>query len=87
MPPFGNMFECLILNEWCLPDGLLGELTQEMSQTRVVSYGFPPLNSSDPTLPKCGEWPQCNRTGEAPRRHNYSSQNRVYNPPKRRNLT
>ncbi|KAH8905807.1 beta-lactamase/transpeptidase-like protein [Coniochaeta sp. PMI_546] len=42
--------------------GLLGEITQEMNQTQVVSYGFPPLNDSDPTLPQCGEWPQCNRT-------------------------
>ena len=43
---------------------MLGELTQERNQSEVVSYGFPPLNGSDPTLPKCGEWPQCNRTGE-----------------------
>lgn len=45
-------------------DGLLGELTQEKNQTELVGYGFPPLNDSDPTLPKCGEWPECNRKGE-----------------------
>ncbi|KAK3342051.1 beta-lactamase/transpeptidase-like protein [Lasiosphaeria hispida] len=42
--------------------GLLGEVTQQMNQSTVVGYGFPPLNSSDPTLPPCGLWPLCNRT-------------------------
>ncbi|AEO69810.1 uncharacterized protein THITE_2056623 [Thermothielavioides terrestris NRRL 8126] len=42
--------------------GLMSEVTQEMNLTEAVSLGFPPLNSSDPMLPKCGEWPQCNRT-------------------------
>jgi hypothetical protein len=45
-------------------DGMLGELTQEKNQTELVGYGFPPLNDSDPTLPKCGEWPMCSRQGK-----------------------
>ncbi|EGO52229.1 hypothetical protein NEUTE1DRAFT_56027 [Neurospora tetrasperma FGSC 2508] len=32
-------------------------------QNTAVQLGFPVLNSSDPTLPKCGVWPHCNRTG------------------------
>lgn len=44
------------------PDGLLGELTQENNQSVTTAWGLPPLNSSDPTLPQCGEYPQCNRT-------------------------
>jgi hypothetical protein len=42
----------------------MGEITQEFNQTEVVGLGFPPLNNSDPMLPQCGEWPQCNRTGK-----------------------
>ena len=41
----------------------MGEMTQEFNQTEAVGLGFPPLNNSDPMLPQCGEWPQCNRTG------------------------
>ena len=44
-------------------DGLMGEMTQEFNQTEAVGLGFPPLNNSDPLLPQCGQWPQCNRTG------------------------
>ncbi|KAK3498710.1 beta-lactamase/transpeptidase-like protein [Neurospora crassa] len=42
--------------------GLMGELTQTVDQNTAVQLGFPALNSSDPTLPKCGVWPHCNRT-------------------------
>ncbi|KAK3392691.1 beta-lactamase/transpeptidase-like protein [Podospora didyma] len=42
--------------------GLLGELSQQYNQSIAVALGFPPLNSSDPSLPKCGQWPLCNRT-------------------------
>ncbi|KAK4152674.1 D-alanyl-D-alanine-carboxypeptidase/endopeptidase AmpH [Chaetomidium leptoderma] len=42
--------------------GLMSEVTQEFNQSQAVGLGFPPLNSSDPMLPQCGEWPQCNRT-------------------------
>lgn len=45
-------------------DGLMGELTQTVDQNTAVQLGFPALNSSDPTLPKCGVWPHCNRTGK-----------------------
>ncbi|KAK3497205.1 beta-lactamase/transpeptidase-like protein [Neurospora hispaniola] len=31
-------------------------------QNTAVQLGFPALNSSDLTLPKCGVWPHCNRT-------------------------
>lgn len=44
-------------------DGLMGELTQTVDQNTAIQLGFPGLNSSDPTLPKCGVWPHCNRTG------------------------
>ncbi|KAK1752774.1 D-alanyl-D-alanine-carboxypeptidase/endopeptidase AmpH [Echria macrotheca] len=42
--------------------GVLGEVTQQLNQSTMVGIGFPPLNSSDPTLPKCGIHPLCNRT-------------------------
>ncbi|KAL2270730.1 hypothetical protein VTJ83DRAFT_101 [Remersonia thermophila] len=42
--------------------GLMGEITQELGRDLAVDLGFPPLNDSDPTLPPCGLWPQCNRT-------------------------
>ncbi|KAL2139044.1 hypothetical protein VTI28DRAFT_5855 [Corynascus sepedonium] len=42
--------------------GLMSEVTQEFNQSDAVQLGFPPLEQSDPMLPKCGEWPQCNRT-------------------------
>ncbi|KAL0474855.1 beta-lactamase/transpeptidase-like protein [Neurospora intermedia] len=42
--------------------GLMGEFTQMVDQNTAVQLGFPALNSSDPTLPKCGVWPHCNRT-------------------------
>ncbi|KAK1780630.1 beta-lactamase/transpeptidase-like protein [Copromyces sp. CBS 386.78] len=42
--------------------GLMGELTQTVDQNTAIQLGFPALNSSDPTLPKCGVWPHCNRT-------------------------
>ncbi|KAK3948999.1 beta-lactamase/transpeptidase-like protein [Pseudoneurospora amorphoporcata] len=34
--------------------GLMGELTQTVDQNTAIQLGFPALNSSDPTLPKCG---------------------------------
>jgi hypothetical protein len=43
----------------------MGEVTQEFSQSQAVALGFPPLSAEDPLLPKCGEWPQCNRTGRS----------------------
>ena len=43
-------------------DALMGEVTQQVDQGTAVAIGFPPLNRSDPTLPKCGAWPHCNRT-------------------------
>lgn len=46
--------------------GLMGEMTQQYGQDVAVALGFPPLNSSDPTLPPCGAWPLCNRTGIVP---------------------
>ena len=46
------------------PDGVLGEITQQYNQSTMVGLGFPPLNYSDPTLPKCGVSPLCNRTGK-----------------------
>ncbi|KAK0735260.1 beta-lactamase/transpeptidase-like protein [Lasiosphaeria miniovina] len=42
--------------------GLLGELSQQINQSTAVSLGLPPLNSSDPMLNPCGQWPLCNRT-------------------------
>ncbi|KAK4248994.1 D-alanyl-D-alanine-carboxypeptidase/endopeptidase AmpH [Corynascus novoguineensis] len=42
--------------------GLMSEVTQEFNQSDAVQLGFPPLEPSDPMLPKCGQWPQCNRT-------------------------
>ncbi|KAK3693322.1 beta-lactamase/transpeptidase-like protein [Podospora appendiculata] len=42
--------------------GLMGEITQEYDQNTAVAVGFPPLSSSDPTFPKCGAYPLCNRT-------------------------
>ncbi|AEO59506.1 hypothetical protein MYCTH_2128565 [Thermothelomyces thermophilus ATCC 42464] len=42
--------------------GLMSEVTQEFNQSQAVELGFPPLQDSNPMLPKCGEWPQCNRT-------------------------
>ncbi|KAH6853109.1 beta-lactamase/transpeptidase-like protein [Chaetomium sp. MPI-CAGE-AT-0009] len=42
--------------------GLMSEVTQEFNQSDAVGLGFPPLEDSDPLLPKCGQWPQCNRT-------------------------
>jgi hypothetical protein len=41
----------------------MSEVTQEFNQSDAVGLGFPPLEDSDPLLPKCGQWPQCNRTG------------------------
>lgn len=46
-----------------IADGLMGEMTQQFNQSVAVALGFPPLNSSDPMVPPCGEWPECNRTG------------------------
>jgi hypothetical protein len=46
----------------------MSEITQEFNQSEAVGLGFPPLEDSDPMLPKCGEWPQCNRTGKSNRR-------------------
>jgi hypothetical protein len=40
----------------------MGEVTQELGRDVAVEIGFPPLNDSDPMLPPCGLWPQCNRT-------------------------
>ncbi|KAL2195545.1 beta-lactamase/transpeptidase-like protein [Corynascus similis CBS 632.67] len=42
--------------------GLMSEVTQEFNQSDAIQLGFPPLEQSDPMLPKCGQWPQCNRT-------------------------
>ncbi|KAL1837605.1 hypothetical protein VTJ49DRAFT_3623 [Mycothermus thermophilus] len=42
--------------------GLMGEITQELGREVAVDLGFPPLDDSDPMLPPCGLWPQCNRT-------------------------
>ncbi|KAK4187919.1 D-alanyl-D-alanine-carboxypeptidase/endopeptidase AmpH [Podospora australis] len=42
--------------------GLMGEMTQQYDQSDAVALGFPPLDSSDKTLPPCGAWPLCNRT-------------------------
>ncbi|EGZ77047.1 beta-lactamase/transpeptidase-like protein [Neurospora tetrasperma FGSC 2509] len=44
---------------------LVGQLSGAVRdyQNTAVQLGFPALNSSDPTLPKCGVWPHCNRTG------------------------
>ncbi|KAL2168551.1 hypothetical protein VTG60DRAFT_7156 [Thermothelomyces hinnuleus] len=35
--------------------GLMSEVTQEFNQSQAVELGFPPLQDSDPMLPKCGE--------------------------------
>ena len=42
-------------------DGILGELTQEVTEGNLTLLGFPPVPDSD--IPTCGEWPLCNRTG------------------------
>lgn len=42
----------------------MGEVTQQMDQASAVALGFPPLKYTEPTFPKCGVWPLCNRTGE-----------------------
>ncbi|KAK4220309.1 D-alanyl-D-alanine-carboxypeptidase/endopeptidase AmpH [Rhypophila decipiens] len=42
--------------------GLMGEVTQQMDAAAAVALGFPPLKYEDPTVPKCGVWPLCNRT-------------------------
>lgn len=42
----------------------MSEVTQEFNQSDAIQLGFPPLEQSDPMLPKCGQWPQCNRTGK-----------------------
>ncbi|KAK3328786.1 beta-lactamase/transpeptidase-like protein [Apodospora peruviana] len=42
--------------------GLMGEVTQQINMSTAVGLGFPPLNGSDSTLPKCGVWPLCDRT-------------------------
>ncbi|EON95975.1 putative beta-lactamase family protein [Phaeoacremonium minimum UCRPA7] len=40
--------------------GILGELTQEVTEGNLTLLGFPPVPDSD--IPTCGEWPLCNRT-------------------------